>query len=453
MVLEKTACSKSIREMILSRWHAFNYRSKIIAGNYLALVADSKELDLHALEGLVQYFGIEGASHFCHYIYPESVFPISQETSYSQLKAIFTAIGIEFEDDDSIKSFDVWLNISNAMFDFAETNNLDVWQSWATVYDLGPRLLPNPGPYPTDQPQRIWIVATNNSLGEFADIDAHGSENVGTWAINKNARRGDLALMYCVTPRSAIVSVYRVACDAHFDPFGGWNGYRAELTDKISIPWMRLAEMKTDPLLKDWGLIKCNFQGLLNHEVPSEVWQQLKVLVKVKDQAASERLEQYANAAEGVRMIKVSGETWNETEVEEKLIIPVLQALGWEIGKTLDRQVEMSIKVGSGKPRKVRADFVGYKSALGSDATFVLETKRHISNAAELKLAIEQAESYAGKLRCTRFAVGAPEGFWIFQLQFPGQSVQMAEITLDADIAHVDISKLKGLLGYELLRT
>jgi len=132
----------------------------------------------------------------------------------------------------------------------------------------------------------------------------------------------------------------------------------------------------------------------------------------MKDPDTAERLQQYATAAEGVRMIKIANEKWSEAEVEERLVIPLLKELGWTLDKTLDQQVEMSVKIGSGMPRKVLADFVGYRAALGSEARLVVETKRRIRNQKDLTDAVEQAESYASKLRCTRFAVAAPEGLW-----------------------------------------
>ncbi len=452
LIFARLEIPDTVRKLMAKHWQGYSYRTKIVQGNYLAEVAMSDDvIDMHAVEGICKYSDVQAASYYVHCLFPDVMFPIDLELSYYRLKKIINTLGIEYQDDESLSPFTVWLNISDALYDFAEKHGLETWQLFALVYDFGPRLLSSPGRYPTDQLQRIWIVATNNSAGEFEDIDAHGSENVGAWAANKNARYGDLALMYCVSPRSAIVSIYRFACDAYYDPFGSWNGFRGELTDKIAIPWIRISEMKKDEVLKEWRLVKCNFQGLLNHEVPSEIWQRIKEIVKQTNAEISEQLDQFANAAFGVRMIKISGEKWCETEVEERLIIPVLRKIGWELGKNLARQVEMMIKVGSGKPHKVKADFVGYRSALASDVGFVLETKRQIANTKDLQFAREQAESYAGKLRCGLFAVASPEGFWLYELRFPGQSSLLAELTLSEDVTLVDVVKLKQFIGREVL--
>jgi hypothetical protein len=451
-VFEAAEITTPIQGMLGLRWNRFDDRAKVVALHFAYSIINAKGVDFHAMEGLVRLFAVEGASHLCHCFYPEVAVPINQDFSYLTLRAIFNLYGIEFDDGKKLDDYEVWQNINNAAIDYCEQNKLEPWQFWALIYDLGPRLLPKPGPYPTDVPPRVWIVATNDSLGEFAQIDKHGSEYIGTWAINKRARRGDIALMYCVTPRSAIVSVYRVAGDAHYDPFGGWNGYRGEVTDKIAIPWIRFSEMKDDLILKEWGLVKSQFQGLLHHEVPQEIWQRFCELAGMKDSDSAERLQQYATAAEGARMIKVANEKWSEAEVEERLVIPLLQELGWTLEKTLDRQVEMSVKIGSGMPRKVKADFVGYRAALGSDSLLVVETKRRIRNQKDLSDAVEQAESYASKLRCTRFAVAAPEGLWVYELRFPGQSNQIATVELGENVAAAHFAKLKPLIGYESLR-
>jgi hypothetical protein len=122
------------------------------------------------------------------------------------------------------------------------------------------------------------------------------------------------------------------------------------------------------------------------------------------------------------------------------------------MARTVRRQHEMDVKVGSGRPKRVRADFVGYRDAFGSDVLLVIESKRHVRSDSELSIAVEQCESYAGKLRCGRFAVAAPEGIWVFDLKFPGQSEKRAFVAVNAVRDNEAIEKLKPLIGYAPLR-
>ena len=203
------------------------------------IYTDDPEDDRWHLYGLQCGFGRLTVSQMIYPVRPQVAFPMTdgfRDTSYGELRRILSALGIDYDDSRELSEPQVWTNLSAAVERYRCQHRLEQWQIWATVHDLGPRLLPEP-PESTGL-RRIWIVATNDEAGEFENIDAHDSSVVGTWAIHKGARRGDLALMYCVSPRSALVSVYEVMEDAHFDPFGGWNDYRAKISGKVAIPWI-----------------------------------------------------------------------------------------------------------------------------------------------------------------------------------------------------------------------
>lgn len=438
------------------RWNLFDTRSKVEAlWNLDTLFSKEFTLD-YSWEGITKFFTVHQSSGFLHALFSEEIFPLlsngSQELSYLNLRQILDQFGIQFDDSSKgLTDFEVWRNLSQAVQDFGATHELEPWQMISLVYDLGPRLLPQPGPYPIDPPPQVWVVATNDTLGEFEEIDEHGPEFCGTWAINRKAKRGDMALMYCVAPRSAIVSVYRIVEDAHRDPFGGWTGYRAKIAEKIAIPWIKFSELKANPVLKEWKLVKGNFQGLLQVPVPAAMWQRLLEMIAERDPMTGERLIQFKDAGKGVREIKVGDEKWSEKEVEDQFVIPILQRIGWKVGSTLVQQVPMQIKVGSGKPKEVYADFVGYHGAFTSRALMVVEAKRKIGSTRDLQQAVEQAESYAGKQRCNLFAIAAPEGFWLYQLQFPTQSRQLHALEFSiADIEKI-ANQIAGVIGYDCL--
>lgn len=433
------------------RWSTFNIREKFLTVHYLRSLLDNEISIIHGIEGIVHLFPVWDSSGLLHAVCPEICFPISADLSFRTLMQIFQILGISFDLDEDESEFDTYLRISDTIFEWGKSHNLKVWQTWAAVYDLGPRLLPLPRPYSEGGPPRVWIIATNKSLGGFDMIDGHGAENVGTWAINPAAKRGDIAIMYCVSPRSAIVGVYRVLEDAHRDPFGGWNGFRAEVGEKITIPWIRFSEMKKHPILGKWGLVRCNFQGLLHHEVPRVAWEAIKDIVQAKDLDTRRRLDLIGEAADTTEIVSPEF-NYTEKQVEDQFIIPLLEQLGWTVGRTLIQQDVMMIKVGSGPPRKCRADFVGCKGDMTSVALMVVEAKRKISSRKDLEYASLQAESYASRKRCTRYAVISPEGVWVYELQFPGVS----RLLVSSELASEDMAtlrqKLLPHLGFEAIR-
>lgn len=261
--------------------------------------------------------------------------------------------------------------------------------------------------------------------------------------------------MYCTRPRSALVAVYRCGSDAYEDPFWEpWGKSRwAELRDRLTIPTLSLKEMKQDPVLKDWSLVKTQFQGMLQHRVPDTIWTRIKELIGEKDPEMGRTLQDYAASAQGVRTLPTSDSRLTELDFENQVVVPLLEALGWKSDKTLHRQYEMRIKVGSGFPRRVIADFVGFADPSESRALLIVENKRQIRSDRHLSDAVEQCESYAGKLRCPRFAVSAPQGVWVYDLTFPGQSKLL--LALEQDIlssATTGLAEsLSNLMGFEVL--
>ncbi len=298
---------------------------------------------------MLSSFGTWVATHVMHRFYPDRVFPIGTDQRYEQLRAILRTLGIDYKDDEELLPIDVVWNLSEAIEEYREQHQLAPWQMWALVYDLGPRLLPQPGPYPTDPPPRVWITAAGPE--NFAQVDKHTSNDRDTWSINAKARRGDFALMYCLAPRSAIVGVYRCGCDAYRDPLNkSWGGVWAEITDKLPIPSLTFKDIKADPVLGKWQMAKTSFTGLLRHQVPDEIWQRIKVVVAAKDAETGRLLEEFTQSDEGVRAIHGPGGAVSEKEFEEHLVVPLLGSLGWDLIRNMRRQYEMDIKVGSGRP-------------------------------------------------------------------------------------------------------
>ena len=456
--------SPELAESVKEVWHDLYPHWKVVAIHYLSCAGTDRWSIPHQLEGLLACFEGEIATHIMHRWFPEKVFPLPGSAVYGRpsnqaygqiyfddLRAIFRLLGVQCKEDGNRLPVDILLDIGEAVESYRLRQKLEPWQTWALVYDLGPRLLPPPAPYPTEEPPHVWMVASNNTYrSDFDGIDGINAAEVHEWAGNRKARRGDLALMYNLAPRSAIVAVFRCADDAYQNPFGGWTGYRVRITDKIAIPWLTFKEMKADPILRDWNLIKLCFTGCLKYEVPSKIWARLRELIRAKDAKIGSDLDQYVVATSGVRMIVEDG--LSEEEFENRTVVPLLEKLGWDMARTVRRQHEMDVKVGSGRPKRVRADFVGYRDALGSESLLVIESKRHVRSDSELAIAVEQCESYAGKLRCARFAVAAPEGFWVFDLRFPGQSEQRAFVAVNMARVDETIKKLEPLIGYISLR-
>jgi hypothetical protein len=442
--------SKEVETRLRSEWARLDPYDKLLADYYLTRLDANLTRAEYVLEGLFWFLGPWLATHLMHIVDRKLVFPIDADQRYFRLRAILRAIGIQYVDDEQLPPVEVILAVSDGVRHFAETNKLEPWQMWALVYDLGPRLIGTPPSYAVESPSKVWVTAAGPD--NFEEVDNHGSSDEDTWSTNRKVRRGDVLLMYCLRPRSSIVALYRCAVDAYRDPLHpAWSGVFTEITDKLSIPPISLREMQNDPVLKNWSLVKTHFTGVLHHSVPDEIWIRLKELIATKDPEKGRMIQEYASAVDGLRSIRGIVDQRSEKEFEDELVLPLLERLGWAVGLDLQRQFEMPIKVGSGKPILARADFVGFASALSGIAVMVVETKRRIVSEGELTLAVQQCESYAGKLRCTRFAVAAPQGVWVYQLNFPGQSSLLTRSPIDLSEASKAERLLRPLLGRSVL--
>jgi hypothetical protein len=239
---------EAIEEQIREAWELIVEPERIYALYHLLLLNNEKWSTSYLLEGMGNFFGTMAATHVLHAIAPESVFPIDSEQRYDRLRSTLNALGITYDDREDRLSIEVVLSIQEAVQTFRAERNLEPWQMWALVYDLGPRLLAPPKPYPKDHSPRIWITAAGPD--DFDRTDQHTGNDRDTWSINLKAKRGDIVLMYCLAPRSSLRAVYRCDCDAYRDPtLNLWTGVWTEITDKLEIPRLTLKEMKLDPVV------------------------------------------------------------------------------------------------------------------------------------------------------------------------------------------------------------
>jgi hypothetical protein len=197
-LIDSSRINEDLTGNLVQRWQDLGARDKVIALHYLVqLYWDDFSLE-HAWEGIAKTFST-WASGFLHAAFPAEIFPVntsSDETvlSYQDLRKILDLFGIHFDDSKERREFEVWRSLSNVVNAYRVEHKFESWQMWALVFDLGPRLLPPPSPFLSDPAPKVWFVATNDHFGEFKEIDDHGAENVGAWAINRKANRGDIVL-------------------------------------------------------------------------------------------------------------------------------------------------------------------------------------------------------------------------------------------------------------------
>lgn len=248
-----------------------------------------------------------------------------------------------------------------------------------------------------DAYHRYWLISAKP---EYFDILDRRRE-IG-WSGRKEMQPGDLVFAYRTSPVKAITDIFQVKDTPGFDPWGAWNGFWARLTKVGSVDDIAFGEMKTDPVLSQWSVVRRRFQWTVAEAVPHSIYNRL--LQKIRE----EQRQEYGLEPEPLAAVGRSGDFVSEAEFEEAVIAPLLRR--WNF--SFQAQAPCVFRFGS-QDHRGRIDF------LVSDTQGLLtlfEDKLRIANDEELDLAMRQAKSYALMLGLPSFAVAAPEGLWIYSL-------------------------------------
>lgn len=243
-------------------------------------------------------------------------------------------------------------------------------------------------------PTRIWLTgASKNDYKAMPDI----TENV--WACNEATRRGDIIVVYAVAPNSCIHSVWRAGQDGNVNPFDYWCN-RSLVVNKIEVPHISFKELTEDPYMKNVSIVRRKLRGINGVELKIEDYNQLLRMFEAKgfDTSVLPRIE--APEIDFAKDCKI------EKDVEEKLLIPLLEKLGYssEDGKDWTRQVIVKF----GRKEKAIPDFVFFKDAESQyqvKAPFLIEAKYDMYNNNERQKAYNQGMSYANPLSAKMFGI------------------------------------------------
>jgi hypothetical protein len=137
---------------------------------------------------------------------------------------------------------------------------------------------------PTTRGHWVWVTRPEYYLDEDgndrSDLDPGlGYEPGGWWTCHKDTEEGDLVLLYRTAPKSDIAYLietrspaYSLRDDEHATERGWTYGCDYEVVEKFQEP-LSLAQMKGDPTLGDWGVLKALQRSV--YAVPPDIWNPL----------------------------------------------------------------------------------------------------------------------------------------------------------------------------------
>lgn len=91
------------------------------------------------------------------------------------------------------------------------------------LYDFASNFIKDAQNEELPDPSKVWLILAGTWDFDFLDKATQTSTN--QWGGNIATRRGDILLMYEVSPRSCIQTIWRASSDGFIDPFFSlaWN--------------------------------------------------------------------------------------------------------------------------------------------------------------------------------------------------------------------------------------
>lgn len=290
-----------------------------------------------------------------------------------------------------------YLNMCATIADFAELNGIDnPAELCAFLYDyempvIKEEMEAEDRSEIPEHPGRAWLLVGNYT----------GSEKemaYGFWQANELTEKGDILLFYEKSPVKALNAVWIAQQDGVVDPFFHYysNTY---IGGKISIPAeqaVTFEDFKNSAYFKSRdkkGNFVCkNFQDCSGWAVTFDDYKEIKRILESKGFDTFALPSLYEPTKIGDVDIEL------EKDVSEKLLIPLLEQMGWK--RDIDFRGEVEFNAGRGKTgfsSDKRPDFCLHITQKNDDieAKVAIEVKKFMKNNKEIHETFVQGRSYA----------------------------------------------------------
>ncbi len=380
-------------------------------------------------------------SRILYSVFPEYFFPYTFKYEFNKFQKICNEFNIPLPEVPKKKDWNeratYYIDLCEAIFEFRKINNFKPEELCAFLYDFAPTVLNELEDKELPEPSKVWFVGGNKYNFEF--LDKAIDESKDHWQGNVDAKRGDIVVMYCGTPRSYIHSIWRVIGDGFADPYFHYysvNYISKQIKLNVQIT---LKDLENNPLWSNNPLVRKNLQGINGYPIKYLEYLELLSIIKSKGQNI-----------ESLPLIKPTSrletdDLIDERDVEIRLIEPFLELLKY---KPKDWIRQMPVKMGRGERNYPDYCFGANPKRGEETAKMILESKYEIKTQKELQEAYFQVKSYAMRLQADKFVIAAREGIWIYQ---PKNNVYKFDDYYHCnwvDIENPDIlHKLKQMIG------
>ena len=321
-------------------------------------------------------------SFMLYYFAPEYFFPNLFRSRFFVLNKITDTFEIELplipkKSDYKSRCMYYW-ELCEVFYRFRIENQLSPAELCAFLYDYAPNFISKEK---TDipQPAQAWFIG-----GKTAPIES--TLDFTFWQANPETQKGDILVHYETSPVSAITCLWIAQTDGVIDPFFHYysNTY---IGNKINLPHITLKELQADEYFSKHPLIRKKFQGVNGWPMSSEDYSELLRMIKAKGFDIDTLPKLYAPTLPQNISIEI------ERDVEQQLLEPLLNSMGWYENKDFIRQ----LPIHAGRGHRIFPDYaLHYENKPDEEKSKVLiEAKLCMRNNKEREEAYLQARSYA----------------------------------------------------------
>jgi len=288
--------------------------------------------------------------------------------------------------------------------EFRKENNLTIFELCAFLYDFAPKFIGKEKEEVLPEPTNIWITGGGVKNGDYKFLSEAKSDSNCFWSGNEDTVKGDIILMYCLSPKSSIEFVCRAVTDGIRDPFFWYYG-ETHIGHIQHIKPITLAEIKADEHLKGLPIVRKNFQGVNGTRLQNEDYTRILEILEQKGEDISQ-LPKLSSAN-----FTPNKDCKNEREVEVKIVEPFLKDLNY---LETDWIRQLPIRMGRGERNFPDYVFFAVTKKGYERGKMILETKFYIKSNAELEETFQQAQSYALRLSADKIIICDKDYIWVY---------------------------------------
>ncbi|MDR2924259.1 MAG: hypothetical protein LBU85_13095 [Treponema sp.] len=366
-------------------------------------------------------FGVDDIPYLSEclfFLYPEYCFPYYFVRLYHIVISIFNEFGIFIpppppKGDRDNRMFH-YIDLCKSLYNFRKSFGIDKYELPAFIYGFATEVVKK---YEIDdnlpEPRKAYFIGGGkkdkavDSSGDFDYLDKADSTTIASWNGNPETQPGDIIVMYCLSPRSYIHSIWRAVAPGSYDPF--FYFYKTIYIGRpIFVKPISIDELKKNEILSEMPLVKGNMQGINGRIIEKKYYDKILELLNKKGFDINILPKLHNNTIQDIELL-------NERDVEKYLLEPLLQKLGYN-----KNNWKRQLKLRMGRDDRVFPDYVIFpKDERNNESGYwIWEAKYSISNNKQLKEDFGQAKSYALRLNCKGFGLISKEGIWLSESNY-----------------------------------